>query len=123
MGNSAPGRQALGRRSSRFAGSPMTNSLAHAVLDALRSDDCALNELRALVSVQAPPPPESDAWMTAREAAAYLGMTRNALYKLSSADLVPVEREGVGCKLWFRRSALDAWREAGGARSRAWYRG
>jgi excisionase family DNA binding protein len=55
-----------------------------------------------------------DGWMPAREAAAYLGTTLDALYKLTSARRVPFAQDGPGCRLWFRRSDLDAWREAGG---------
>lgn len=96
----------------------MTNSLAHAVLDALRSDDGALDELRALISVEAPSPPETDAWMTAREAAAYLGFASvHPLHKLTAERAIPFEQDGPGCRLFFKRSDLDDWRRMGGARS------
>lgn len=51
-----------------------------------------------------------DRWMNSAEAADYLGITRNALHKLSSAREIPFEQEGPGCKLYFRRTDLDAWR-------------
>ena len=59
----------------------------------------------------------SDEWLDARAAAKYLGISLNALHKLTAERAIPVEQDGPGCKLWFRRSALDGWREAGGARS------
>ncbi|TMB86939.1 MAG: helix-turn-helix domain-containing protein [Chloroflexi bacterium] len=59
----------------------------------------------------------SDDWLDAHAAADYLGITRTALHKLTAARAISFEQEGPGCKLWFRRSSLDAWRQAGGARS------
>jgi excisionase family DNA binding protein len=56
-------------------------------------------------------------WLDSHEAADYLGITLNSLYKLTAERAIPFEQDGPGCKVWFRRSALDAWREAGGARS------
>jgi excisionase family DNA binding protein len=57
---------------------------------------------------------EEDHWMDSAEAADYLGMSKNALHKLTSAREVPFEQERKGCKLWFRRSDLDAWRRGQG---------
>lgn len=51
-----------------------------------------------------------DRWMTTAEAAAYLGMTPNALHKLTSARKIPFEQEQRGGKCWFKASELDAWR-------------
>jgi hypothetical protein len=93
------------------------SDLAAALLDALDGP-----ALRALAERLAPFMPDrddahADEWVDAKGAAAYLGMTVTALHKLTAARAIPFEQEGPGCKLWFRRSALDAWREAGGARS------
>jgi hypothetical protein len=33
---------------------------------------------------------------------------------LAAERAIPSEQEGPGCKLYFRRSDLDAWRQSGG---------
>jgi excisionase family DNA binding protein len=55
-----------------------------------------------------------EAWLTAREASAYLGLSVHALHKLTAARAIPFEQDAPGCKLWFRRSELDQWRGGGG---------
>jgi excisionase family DNA binding protein len=60
-------------------------------------------------------PVESDAeWLDSRHAADYLGLHRDTLRKLAAERAIPSEQEGPGCKLYFRRSDLDAWRSGGG---------
>jgi len=57
---------------------------------------------------------ESDEWLDSHRAAEYLGLTKNALHKLTSArDGIPFEQDGPGCKLYFQRSELDRWRRGG----------
>ncbi len=52
--------------------------------------------------------PRNDAWMTADEAAAYLGYrTRAALYQAVRRGIVPAHRLGLR-RLRFRRSELDS---------------
>jgi excisionase family DNA binding protein len=63
------------------------------------------------------PARSSDEWLDSHGAANYLGISRSSLHKLSAERAIPFEQEGPGCKLWFRRSDLDAWRAAGGARA------
>ena len=48
--------------------------------------------------------------MDSRGAGAYLGITVHALHKLTAARAIPFEQDGRGCKCWFKRSELDAWR-------------
>jgi excisionase family DNA binding protein len=95
------------------------NRLAHALIDEL--DDSALDTLAALLAPRLPtrrdPAASEGRWLTAAEAATYLGLSVNALHKLTAARMIPFEQEGPSCKLYFQRSELDAWREAGGARS------
>jgi excisionase family DNA binding protein len=55
-----------------------------------------------------------DEWFDSRHAAAYLGGHRDTLRKLAAERAIPSEQDGPGCKLYFRRSALDAWRNGGG---------
>lgn len=59
-------------------------------------------------------PPAEDRWMSTRNAAAYLGLTPNALHKLTAAREVPFAQDAPGGKCWFLRSELDAWRRNGG---------
>lgn len=68
---------------------------------------------RITVRRVAPPPPgawTADGWLTARQAAEYVGLTLHALHKHTAARTIPFEQDGPRCKLWFRRSELDAWR-------------
>jgi excisionase family DNA binding protein len=46
-------------------------------------------------------------WLTTREAAEYLGITVNALHRLTADRRVPFSQERPGAKCWFRRSDLD----------------
>jgi excisionase family DNA binding protein len=56
----------------------------------------------------------ADEWFDSRHAAEYLGVHRDTLRKLAAERAIPSEQDGPGCKLYFRRSELDAWRQAGG---------
>ena len=55
-----------------------------------------------------------DEWFDSRHAAEYLGVHRDTLRKLAAERAIPSEQDGPGCKLYFRRSDLDAWRHGGG---------
>ena len=55
-----------------------------------------------------------DEWFDSRHAAEYLGVHRDTLRKLAAERAIPSEQDGPGCKLYFRRSDLDAWRQGGG---------
>ena len=55
-----------------------------------------------------------DEWLDSRHAAEYLGVHRDTLRKLAAERAIPSEQDGPGCKLYFRRSALEAWRRCGG---------
>ena len=55
-----------------------------------------------------------DEWFDSRHAAEYLGVHRDTLRKLAAERSVPSEQDGPGCKLYFRRSDLDEWRNGGG---------
>jgi excisionase family DNA binding protein len=58
--------------------------------------------------------PTNDDWLDSRHAAHYLGVHRDTLRKLAAERAIPSEQDGPGCKLYFRRSDLDAWRRSGG---------
>jgi hypothetical protein len=55
----------------------------------------------------------ADEWLDTRRAAEHLGIGRDSLRRLAAARAIPTEQAGVGCKLYFRRSDLDAWRSSG----------
>lgn len=92
-----------------------SHGLAAALVDAL--DDDALDalaerlaprlEARFATSKAKGGP---DRWMTTAEAADYLGMTANALHKLTASRALPFAQDGPGCRCYFRRSDLDRWR-------------
>jgi hypothetical protein len=89
-------------------------NLAAAVVDVL--DDDALDVLAAklaprLVGRLPETAPLEDGWLDSKQAAAYLGITTSSLWKHSAALEIPFAQDGPGCKLWFKRSQLDAWRE------------
>jgi len=69
----------------------------------------------ARIAVTAPGPADNAAeWLDSRHAAEYLGVHRDTVRKLAAERAIPSEQDGPGCKLWFRRSDLDAWRLGGG---------
>jgi hypothetical protein len=49
-------------------------------------------------------PAAEDRWLDSRQAAAHLGMTPNALHKLSARCALPVTRDSPNGKLYFRRA-------------------
>jgi excisionase family DNA binding protein len=53
---------------------------------------------------------QNDGWLGTNQAAAYLGISRTALHKATAARTIPFEQDAPGCKCWFKRSELDAWR-------------
>ena len=63
---------------------------------------------------QAGEPNGEDEWLDSRHAAAYLGVHRDTLRKLAAERAIPSEQDGPNCKLYFRRSDLDSWRQTGG---------
>jgi excisionase family DNA binding protein len=59
------------------------------------------------------PPEAADEWLDTRKAAEYLGVHRDTIRRLAAERAIPSEQEGAGCKLYFRRGDLDAWRRSG----------
>jgi hypothetical protein len=90
------------------------NALGAAFIDSLDDDtirkliDRAWPIIAERLQAAAPAP---DGWLDSNGAAAYLSISLNALHKLTATRVVPFEQEGPGCKLWFRRDELDAWRK------------
>lgn len=57
-------------------------------------------------------PPEADRWLDAEEAAAYLGFDSvSPLDKIRASRQIEFSQARPGAKTWFRRSALDDFRE------------
>jgi hypothetical protein len=61
---------------------------------------------------------DRDRWLSAKDAAGHLGITVDALHKLTAAREIPFEQDAPSCRLWFQRSELDRWRRGGGRRAR-----
>jgi excisionase family DNA binding protein len=85
-----------------------------AILDELLGHLVDLVAEKVAARLQAPRH-EADAWLDTRRAADYLGIHRDRLRRLAAEGVIPAEQENAGCKLYFRRSALDAWRCPGSA--------
>jgi excisionase family DNA binding protein len=96
-----------------IAGPPVTPKLIDVLLAEL--DEPALAQLADRLAPYLRPratlvAAQPDGWLTTKQAAAYLGITRNALHKLTAERTIPFEQDGPGCKCWFTRADLDAWR-------------
>lgn len=46
-------------------------------------------------------------WMDAKEAAAHLRISRDALYKRVNAGEIPAHQDGPAARLWFHREEVD----------------
>jgi hypothetical protein len=88
------------------------NALAHALLAELDEDtlDALADRLASRLARRLASPPAPDGWIDAKGAASYLSMSRHAVHKLTAARAIPFEQDAPRCKLWFKRSDLDAWR-------------
>jgi excisionase family DNA binding protein len=92
------------------------SDLGRALIDSL--DDDALEHLAErlgprLADLVAARLGREDRWLSTREAAEYLGLSPNALHKLTAGREVPFAQDVAGGKCWFLRSELDAWRRGG----------
>jgi excisionase family DNA binding protein len=54
---------------------------------------------------------EPSPWLDTEQAAAYLRISRDSLYKLSAARALPVRKRPGGQRLLFHRAELDQWLE------------
>jgi excisionase family DNA binding protein len=76
----------------------LIETIAHRVAELLRD--------------QAPPAAESASpWLDLQGACAYLGFSRDRLYKLTAAGAIPCRKKRGGQGLLFHREELDAWIE------------
>jgi excisionase family DNA binding protein len=97
-------------------------SVVSEIVRELRDDKVALAELAAclepLLATVNPPSaadrePEPDRWsewMSTREAARYVGQSVPALQRLAKRGAIPSRQEHEGCKRYFYRADLDAYR-------------
>jgi excisionase family DNA binding protein len=76
------------------------------LLDALATRIAA--KLRAELDHEAEP---GSPWLDFEAARAYLGFSRDQLYKLSAARAIPCRKKAGGQGLRFHRDELDAWME------------
>jgi hypothetical protein len=53
---------------------------------------------------------DRDEWLDLASAARHLRVHPDTLRKRAKRGLVPYEQAGLGCRIYFRRSDLDAWR-------------
>jgi excisionase family DNA binding protein len=65
-----------------------------------------------LVAARFAPAPADSPWLDFEGAAAYLGFSRDRLYKLTAARAIPFRKKRDGQGLLFRREELDRWVEA-----------
>ena len=87
----------------------LRGAVASAVIENMDAGDLA--ELARLLGLaDAVADTNGDRWLDSRDAAAYLGITTNALHKLTAARTIPFEQDAPGCKCYFRKAALDAYR-------------
>jgi excisionase family DNA binding protein len=65
-----------------------------------------------LLQVQEASRPEASPWLDFDAACAYLGFSKDKLYKLTAAHAIPARKKVGGQGLLFHRDELDAWIEA-----------
>jgi excisionase family DNA binding protein len=86
-----------------------TTAVSFAVPDGLL--DTLADAIAERLARRPPAPGEGTAspWMDFEAARAYLGFSRDALYKLTAAAAIPFRRKTGGQRLRFHRGELDAW--------------
>jgi excisionase family DNA binding protein len=80
-------------------------------------DDLDHEDLRELAERLAPflapaPAPTPDRWLTTKQAAEHLGMSVDALHKLTASRSIPFTQDAPGARCYFQCSDLDAWRRS-----------
>jgi excisionase family DNA binding protein len=104
-----------GRTSSALSlASPIRTSGEPSMLDALIEDVVERVASAVVQQLMAGRDQQIGDWLDSRTAADYLGVHRDTLRKLAAERTIPAHQDGPGCKLFFKRSDLDRWRQAGG---------
>jgi excisionase family DNA binding protein len=91
---------------SRAAAAPVGSG----ILDELLGQLADLVADRVAARLSAPRQDAKDEWLDTRRAAEYLGIHRDSLRRLAAERSIPTEQAGAGCKRYFKRSDLGAWR-------------
>ena len=86
----------------------LTLAIPPALIDAIA--ERLLEALRHERSLQTEAQPRSP-WLTVDQASAYTGLSKDAVYKLTSVGGIPTHKKQGGQGLRFRRDELDAWME------------
>ncbi len=81
-----------------------------AILDQLVAQLADLVAEKVAARLVEPRASVSDEWLDTRRAAEYLGIHRDRVRRLAAEGTIPAEQASTGCKLYFRKSDLDAWR-------------
>ena len=89
------------------AGYAVALAIPDELLQALAERTAALVTEQLASAAQAESP-----WLDFEGAMAYLGFSRNRLYKLTAARAIPFRKKRDGQGLLFRRNELDRWVEA-----------
>lgn len=93
----------------------MSDALALGLVALL--DEDALDELAKLLAPRlqrlAEPSADAAGWLDTSAAAAYLGISKHALHRLTSERRIPFSQDTPGARCYFRRADLDAWRQNG----------
>lgn len=85
-------------------------SLARELLAELDDDDLA--ELAARLEPHlGKRDADQDAWLTTPQAAAHLGISVNALHRLTGQREIPFHQQRPNGRCYFRRAELDDWRQ------------
>jgi excisionase family DNA binding protein len=108
-------RKSAERPASRAAARWSSDAGADRALDGLV--DLLADRIASIVAARlnvGAPEQSTNEWLDSRQAAAHLGVHRDTLRRLAAERTIPSEQDGPGCKLFFRRDDLDAWRRGGG---------
>jgi excisionase family DNA binding protein len=78
---------------------------------AIALDPATIDALAEAIVARLPERPSDSGWLCTSEAASYLGITAEALHKLTSARCLAFSQQSTGGRCYFRREDLDAYRE------------
>jgi excisionase family DNA binding protein len=84
------------------------SDLGRALLNQLGPDD--LEQLAERLAPFLTPAAPTDGWLTTHQAADYLGLSVDAVHRLTSQRRIPFSQERPRAKCFYRRADLDAWR-------------
>ena len=99
-------------RDPTISGRKAQAATVNAVLDELVAQLADLVAAR-VIDLLARQQTAADEWLDTRGASEYFGIHRDSLRRLAAERAIPAEQSATGCKLFFRRSDLDAWRRRG----------